>query len=147
MPDRPVTKADLDGAIAGAVAQLRGEIGESESRLRGEIGESESRLRGEIGEAKAELRGEIRAVERNLIRHIAEASEHTARVVEERLGLELARHVTASEERNREFLRSLDDRYRDLPPRTAALRRDLDEHLADEARHVVPPAGAADPKR
>jgi DNA anti-recombination protein RmuC len=165
------TKEDLDSAVAGAVTQLRGEIAETRQELRGEI---------------AETRQELRTVEQNMLRHIAEVAEHTARVVEaridarladqeerldarleerlaaqeerlgaqleerlgaqleERLGAQLARHVMASEERNRELLRSLDDRYRAMPREVAALRRDLDAHVADDTRQAGPAPDAGD---
>jgi chromosome segregation ATPase len=127
-------------ALRGDMQELRGELRDTEARLRGELHDTEARLRGD-------LRGEMRGIEQNLLRSIAEASEHTARVVEERLGLQLARHVLASEERNRELLRSLDDRYRAVPADVAALRRDLDAHVADDVRHGgAPPSVPPDPE-
>jgi uncharacterized coiled-coil protein SlyX len=126
------TKEDLESAVT----QLRGEIAETRQELRGEIAETRQEI--------AETRQELRAVEKNLLHHIGDMAEHTARVVEERLSAELARHVMASEERNRDLLRSLDDRYRALPGEAAALRRDLDAHVADDTRHAGPAPDAAE---
>jgi gas vesicle protein len=160
------TRQELRGEIAETRQELRDEIAETRQQLRGEIAETRQELRDEIAETRQGLRGEIaetrqqlRTVEQNMIRHIAEVAEHTARIVEaridarlevrlaaqeDRLGAQLASHVLASEERNRELLRSLDDRYRAMPGEVAALRRDLDAHVADDTRHTGPAPDAGE---
>ncbi len=63
----------------------------------------------------------------------AQFASHTAQMTAQMTALieasearqlgELARHVQASEERLRVYIGALDDKYKDLPPRVAALER------------------------
>jgi hypothetical protein len=122
----------------------------AEPATKNDVQVSESRLRDEIGESESRLRGELAETESRLMRRIAEATEHVAHVLIERmdgmadviadkLNVSLAQHVRASEERNRELLRSLDDRYRGVPGELAVVRGDLDAHVDDDSRHVGTP--------
>jgi hypothetical protein len=58
--------------------------------------------------------------------------------LEERLMVEIGRAARVAAEENRLELALLDDRYRDLPGRVAALERGLREHAADAAAHGRP---------
>lgn len=132
MSAQPVTKDDLDHAIQ----------------------QSESRVRDEIQQNRDEIqrnRDEIKQTESRLMKRLAEALDHTVRVMMDRmdrfaaeLGQDLARHVRASEERTLAAIRALDDQYRTLPGETARLRRGLDAHVADDRRHPGPGGGRSD---
>lgn len=144
------TKEDLDLAILASEARLGQRITETEAR----IDETEARLGHRIDETEARL-----------MQRIAEASEHTARVmmdrmdrmgdqIADRIGRDLERHIRASDERNLDSLRAVDDQYRRLPvdigtlraqfdaraDEVARLSRELDAHVRDDSRHLTPRA-------
>ncbi|HUH01157.1 MAG TPA: hypothetical protein VML75_04130 [Kofleriaceae bacterium] len=158
MSAQPVTKDDLDHAINHAVqqseARLRGDIAQSEDRLRNEIqvsiGQSEGRLMRYIAEASEHT---VRVTMDRMDRMAGELTQRIGDEVVERIGLELARHIQASDERNLDSIRTIDDQYRTLPGEVTALRteveaccgpggevaglrRDIEEHTRDDARHV-----------
>ncbi len=96
-------------------------------------------LKAELAEFKAELKSEIALDIASAMNYVVEtlgARMDRMRIeLREELSVELAGHVRAAAEENRQFLAVLDDRYRDLPPRVAVLERDLDEHRRDSALH------------
>jgi len=57
---------------------------------------------------------------------------------EERLRVDIGRAARAATEEHRREIGVLDDRYRDLPGRVAALERGLREHIEDAAAHGRP---------
>ncbi|HUH04431.1 MAG TPA: hypothetical protein VML75_20690 [Kofleriaceae bacterium] len=103
--------------------------------------------------------------EARLMQHIDAAWEHVTRVmmdhmdgmpdrIADRLGRAFERHLRASDERNLDSLRALDDQYRRLPvdivtlrarfdaraDEVARQRRELDAHVSDDSRHLAPGA-------
>jgi len=162
----PVTREDLDQALEKTVAALRGEIGGVESRLRGEmegvesrlrgemrgeIGGVESRLRGEmlgvesrlrdemrgeIGGVEGRLRDEMNAMEARLVRQIKDSGSEIAKEVANVMAEQLRGHVSV-----------VDEKYQDLPRKYAALREDVDVHVADVHLHRPGPATPGKPAR
>jgi len=135
MSAEPATKND----VQVSESRLRGEIGESESRLRGEIRETESRLMRRIAEATEHVAHVLMKRMDGVRQELIERMDGMADVIADKLNVSLAQHVRASEERNRELLRSLDDRYRGVPGELAVVRGDLDAHVDDDSRHVGTP--------
>ena len=103
-----VTKEHLDHSID----ELRGEMHAIRDELRGEMHAMEDRLR-----------GEMRAMEGRLTREIGTVVSHFANVVIEQM---------------RGVCGAVDERYQHVPGELAAVRRDLDAHIADTRLHKKP---------
>jgi phage host-nuclease inhibitor protein Gam len=170
MSAQPVTKDDLDHAIEQSESRLRGEIERTESRLVQRIAEasehtarvtneytdhaidrSESRLMQRIAEASEHtarvmmdrmdrVAGELATRIDELATHVGEMATRIDELPE-RMGKELARHIRASDERNLDAIRTIDDQYRGLPGEVVALQRRVDAHVEDDSRHVGGQAG------
>ncbi len=129
--DRPVTQAQLVAELKATRAELRQEMGEMRVELKQEIGDLRNEVRGAIhhvvetfGARFDQMQGEMAVL------------RHDMSTMRAELSVELAGHVRAAAEQNRQFLAALDDRYRDLPPRVSVLERELDEHRRDTAVHT-----------
>jgi hypothetical protein len=122
----PVTKLDLDQAMGELRTELRGEMAELRTELRGEMAELRTELRGEM----AGLRVEMIAMKTELIHEIGQAGTHVANVMME--------HI-------RTLISVVDEKYRDLPQKHAALRAEFENHATDRHLHARPKSSP--PKR
>jgi hypothetical protein len=107
----PATKQDL----ANELALLRQDLASLATRA--ELASMRVELVSEIGRA-------TKASEERITLELAKAIAHITKVMEERLG---------------SYVRVVDDKYKDLPDATNALRVDLDDHRSDARIHVRPP--------
>ncbi len=78
-------------------------------------------VRDELNGELREIRDELRQMESRMLREIGAAISHSTSVVEE--------HFT-------QLFGLLDEKYKDVPEKVIALRRDLDEHVSDGSLHA-----------
>ena len=115
--DKPVTQAQLGAGLKATRDELGLKIAHAVNHVVATLGARMDRMRNELRED----------ISRDFSTRMSEMHEDLSR--------ELAGHVRAAAEENRQFLAVLDDRYRDLPPRVTLLERELDEHRRDAALH------------
>lgn len=117
-------------------------IDQSESRLMQRIAEASEHTARVMMDRMDRIAGEVGTRIDDLATRIDELptriGELAMRIDElpERMGNELARHIRASDERNPDAIRSVDDQYRGLPGEVATLRREVDAHVEDDSCHV-----------
>jgi len=132
--EKPVTQAQLDAALKTTRDELSHQIASAVNHVVETLGARMDRM----GEELRELSRDAAAMREELSRDAVAMREELSRdavAMREELSRELAGHVRAAAEENRQFLAVLDDRYRDLPPRVTLLERELDEHRRDTVLH------------
>jgi hypothetical protein len=172
--DQPATRGDLraleqriTGDMRALEQRITGDAKAVEERLTGDVraltgdvralAGDVSVLTGDVrvltGDVRA-LTGDVRAVEQRV-----EGIAGDLAGLEERLAVGLTnvirtvvreetQHAVAIQaEQFRTWLGAVDEKYRDLPGRTAALDAKLDEHARDFALHKRPPAPAPRTRR
>lgn len=101
--------------------KLRSDMAEMETRLGDKMNAMEKRLRTDIGK-------DMQAMEERLLEKFKESAKHVANTVAESHRKEVA---------------AVDEKYQDLPEQHAALRADVDGHVADLRLHPQPPTISA----
>jgi hypothetical protein len=88
---------------------------------------------------RSELRAELAAFEQRLDekldQKLDQKLDEKLAVMRRELSIELAQHVNAVSEQNREYLRILDESYRDLPGRMSLQERELRDHTSNVEIH------------
>ena len=85
---------------------------------------AEMATKGDLGQLAADLRAEMAVMRTELLHAFDKHAYQIGTIVAERVAAEV---------------RVLDDKYKDLPSETAALRHDLDDHRTNLRIHVRPP--------
>ncbi len=116
--ERYVTKDEFSGFVQLMIAEHERSARRHDTLVE-LIGAMDQRLVLMISTTEEQLRGELGAAE-------------------QRLMIEIGRAAQVASEENRREIGVLDDRYRDLPVRVAALERGLREHVEDAAAHGRP---------
>lgn len=114
---KPITRRDVDEALAETKSELRGEIRDSEKRLAAGF---EQRLTAAIRESESRLRAEIRGTEGRLAYQIADAAARTANAVVERFS---------------EMIKPVDDKANHALAEVRGARTELAEHASDPDAH------------